>query len=173
MSILDRTSTVARPGFNRWLVPPAAIAVHMCIGQVYGFSVFKKPLARALGITAPVAGDWSEADVGVAYSIALALLGLSAAVFGKWVERSGPRKTMLASLLCFCAGLVLTSLRRALASALAALRGLRADRRHRARARLHLAGVHLDEMVPRPAGHGHRHGHHGVRRRRADRRATG
>lgn len=110
MSFLSRAATVASPGFNRWLVPPAAIAVHMCIGQVYGFSVFKKPLARALGISAPAAGDWSEADVGVAYSIALALLGLSAAFFGKWVERSGPRKTMLASMLCFCSGLILTSL---------------------------------------------------------------
>jgi len=110
MRFLTRDATVASPGFNRWLVPPAAIAVHMCIGQVYGFSVFKKPLARALGITAPSAGDWSEADVGVAYSIALALLGLSAAFFGKWVEHSGPRKTMLASMLCFCSGLVLTSL---------------------------------------------------------------
>jgi len=110
MSFLSRTATVASPGFNRWLVPPAAIAVHMCIGQVYGFSVFKKPLARALGLSAPAAGDWSEADVGVAYSIALALLGLSAAFFGKWVERSGPRKTMLASMLCFCTGLTLTSL---------------------------------------------------------------
>lgn len=101
MKFLDRSHTVAPPGFSRWLVPPAAIAVHMCIGQVYGFSVFKKPLG--------VVG-WTEADVGVAYSIALALLGLSAAVFGKWVERSGPRKTMLASLLCFCSGLVLSSL---------------------------------------------------------------
>ena len=110
MTFLDRAATVAKPGFNRWFVPPAAIAVHMCIGQVYGFSVFKKPLAKALGITAPASGDWSEADVGVAYSIALALLGLSAAVFGKWVERSGPRKTMLASMVCFCSGLVLTSL---------------------------------------------------------------
>ena len=110
MSFLSREATVAKPGFNRWLVPPAAIAVHMCIGQVYGFSVFKKPLARALGVATPSAGDWSEADVGVAYSIALALLGLSAAFFGKWVERSGPRKTMLASMICFCSGLVLTSL---------------------------------------------------------------
>ncbi len=110
MSFLTRDATVASPGFNRWLVPPAAIAVHMCIGQVYGFSVFKKPLARTLGITVPISGDWSEADVGVAYSIALALLGLSAAFFGKWVERSGPRKTMLASMLCFCSGLILTSL---------------------------------------------------------------
>jgi len=109
MSVLSREATIAPSGFNRWLVPPAAIAVHMCIGQVYGFSVFKKPLAKALGITAPTALDWTEADVGVAYSIALALLGLSAAVFGKWVERSGPRKTMLASMLCFCSGLVLAS----------------------------------------------------------------
>ncbi len=110
MSFLSRDATVAKPGFNRWLVPPAAIAVHMCIGQVYGFSVFKKPLAKLIGVTAPAAGDWTEAEVGVAYSIALALLGLSAAVFGKWVERSGPRKTMVASMICFCLGLVLASL---------------------------------------------------------------
>jgi MFS family permease len=110
MISLSREATVAPPGFNRWLVPPAAIAVHMCIGQVYGFSVFKKPLAKVLGITAPGAGDWTEADVGVAYSIALALLGLSAAVFGKWVEKSGPRKTMLASMVCFCSGLILSSI---------------------------------------------------------------
>lgn len=109
MSFLDRDRSVAPPGFNRWLVPPAAIAAHMCIGQVYGFSVFKKPLARALGISAPGPGDWSEVNVGVAYSIALVLLGLSAAFFGKWVERSGPRKVILASLLCFCGGLVLSS----------------------------------------------------------------
>jgi MFS family permease len=107
---LSRESTVAPEGFNRWLVPPAAIAVHMCIGQVYGFSVFKKPLSKLLGIDASGPGDWTEADIGVAYSIALALLGLSAAVFGKWVERSGPRKTMLASMICFCGGLLLSAL---------------------------------------------------------------
>ena len=100
MNFLSRERTIAPAGFNRWLVPPAAIAVHMCIGQVYGFSVFKKPLG--------VIG-WSEADVGVAYSIALALLGISAAIFGKWVERSGPRKTMVASLVCFCSGLIISS----------------------------------------------------------------
>ncbi len=98
--MLDRASTVAPPGFNRWLIPPAAIAVHMCIGQVYGFSVFKKPLATT---------GWTEAEIGVSYSIALALLGLSAAFFGKWVERSGPRKTMLASLIFFCTGLILSA----------------------------------------------------------------
>ncbi len=109
MSFLSRNATIARPGFSRWMVPPAAISVHMCIGQVYGFSVFKKPLAKALGIAAPIAGDWSEADIGVAYTVALAVLGLSAAVFGKWVERSGPRMTMLVSMLCFCGGLVVSS----------------------------------------------------------------
>ena len=109
MNFLSREATVAKPGFNRWLVPPAAIAVHMCIGQVYGFSVFKKPLGKLLGNEAHGFVAWTEADVGVAYSIALALLGLSAAVFGKWVERSGPRKTMLASMICFCSGLVLAS----------------------------------------------------------------
>lgn len=109
MNFLSREATVAKPGFTRWLVPPAAIAVHMCIGQVYGFSVFKKPLAKLLGNEAPGFVAWTEADIGVAYSIALALLGISAAVFGKWVERSGPRKTMLASMICFCSGLVLAS----------------------------------------------------------------
>jgi MFS family permease len=102
ISWLDRAATEAGSGFNRWMVPPAAIAVHMCIGQVYAFSVFNKPLAAELGSTV--------SQVQVAYSIALVMLGLSAAVFGKWVERSGPRKTMLASWLCFCGGLVLAAL---------------------------------------------------------------
>lgn len=110
MSFLSREATIARPGFTRWLVPPAAIAVHMCIGQVYGFSVFKKPLAKVLDTAGASVTPWTEADVGVAYSIALALLGISAAVFGKWVERSGPRKTMFASMLCFCSGLIISSL---------------------------------------------------------------
>lgn len=102
MSFLSREATIAKPGFTRWLVPPAAIAVHMCIGQVYGFSVFNKPLSAELG--APVS------SVQWAYMIALMMLGISAAVFGKWVERSGPRKTMVASCACFCGGLVLTAL---------------------------------------------------------------
>jgi MFS family permease len=81
----------------------------MCIGQIYGFSVFKVPLSQALGVTGPIEGDWSQADVGVAYAIALAVLGISAAVFGKWVERSGPRMTMIAAAICFCGGLVISS----------------------------------------------------------------
>ena len=102
MSILSREATIAGPGFSRWLVPPAAIAVHMCIGQVYSFSVFNKPLSTELGV--------EVSSVNWAYQIALVMLGLSAAFFGKWVERSGPRKTMLVSCACFCGGLILTAL---------------------------------------------------------------
>jgi MFS family permease len=103
MSFLSREATVAKPGFNRWLVPPAAIAVHMCIGEVYGFSVFNVPLTQA-------GAGWTIPQVGWIYSIALFMLGLSAAVFGKWVERNGPRKTMVASCACFCGGLLVSAI---------------------------------------------------------------
>ncbi len=102
---------VARPGFSRWLVPPAAMAVHLCIGQVYGFSVFNQPLTRLVGISSSKPGvDWTLPDVGWIYSIALMMLGLSAATFGKWVDRRGPRCAMLASAACFCGGLVVAAL---------------------------------------------------------------
>ena len=102
MQLLSRERTIAPLGFNRWLVPPAAIAAHMCIGQVYGFSVFNKPLMAELSV--PIS------NIQWAYAIALVMLGLSAAVFGKWVERSGPRRTLVASCACFCGGLLLASL---------------------------------------------------------------
>ena len=110
MSILDRAATVAPPGYNRWLVPPAALAIHLAIGQVYAFSVFKLPLTKALGIAKPTAGDWTQSQIAVTFSIAIVLLGASAAVFGKWVERSGPRKTMIAAGLCFGGGFAIGSL---------------------------------------------------------------
>ena len=111
MAFLDRSSTVAGPEFSRWMTPPAAIAVHMCIGEVYGFSVFNAPLTKILGITQALPGqDWSIPQVGWIYSIALFMLGISAATFGKWVEKSGPRKSMFASMLCFCGGLLIAAL---------------------------------------------------------------
>ena len=103
MNFLSREATVAKSGFSRWLVPPAAIAVHMCIGEVYGFSVFNVPLTQA-------GAGWTIPQVGWVYSIALFMLGMSAAVFGKWVERSGPRKTMVASCVCFCGGLLISAI---------------------------------------------------------------
>lgn len=110
-SLLDRERTVAPPGFNRWLIPPAAMAVHLCIGEIYGFSVFNVPLTRIVGIDRSVEGqDWTIPEVGWIYSIALVMLGLSAAILGRWVERVGPRKTIVASALCFCGGLWLSGL---------------------------------------------------------------
>src|SRR6516162_388451 len=53
--LLARERTIAKPGFNRWLVPPAALAIHLCIGMAYGFSVFWLPLSKAIGINHSVA----------------------------------------------------------------------------------------------------------------------
>jgi MFS family permease len=109
--LLDRERTIAPPGFNRWLIPPAALAVHLCIGEVYGFNVLNGPLTKVVGIDHLAEGlDWTIPQVGWIYSIALIMLGLSAAVFGRWVERVGPRKTMFTSACCFCGGLAISSL---------------------------------------------------------------
>src|SRR6195952_3848068 len=109
-SFFDRERTVAGLGFNRWLVPPAALAVHLSIGQVYAFSVFKLPLTKAIGITTSTAADWTQPQLAWIFSLAICFLGLSAAVFGTWVERVGPRKTMLASALCFGGGFLVAAL---------------------------------------------------------------
>src|SRR4051812_11172393 len=105
MSFLDRQNTIADPSFNRWLVPPAALAVHLSIGQVYAFSVFKLPLTQAIGITHSAPGDWSQPSLAWIFSIAIAFLGVSAAIFGRWVEQNGPRKAMVAAACCFSGGL--------------------------------------------------------------------
>jgi MFS family permease len=108
-SFLDRQSTVAPPGFNRFLVPPAALAVHLCIGQAYAFSTFNIPLTKLIGITASAPGDWSQKQVVWIFSIAIAFLGSSAAVFGRWVERVGPRKSMFTAALCFAGGFLVSA----------------------------------------------------------------
>ena len=100
---------MARPGFNRWLVPPAALAVHLSIGQVYAFSVFKLPLTKLIGVTRSAPGDWTQPELAWIFSLAICFLGLSAAVFGRWVERVGPRKTMVTAALCFGGGLILSA----------------------------------------------------------------
>jgi MFS family permease len=87
------------------------MAVHLCIGEIYGFSVFNVPLTRIVGITRSISGrDWTIPEVGWIFSIALIMLGLSAAILGRWVERVGPRKTIFASAGCFCGGLWLAGL---------------------------------------------------------------
>jgi MFS family permease len=104
LSFLDRERSVAHPGYSRWLVPPAALAIHLCIGQVYAFSVFKIPLTQLLGISKSLPEDWKQSELAWIFSLAIALLGISAAVFGKWLEGAGPRKAMFASATCFALG---------------------------------------------------------------------
>jgi MFS family permease len=106
---LDRARITAPPGINRWLVPPAALAIHLCIGEVYAFSVFKLPLTRLIGGSDCAPGDWSQSDVAWVFSIAIVFLGLSAAVFGSWLERVGPRKAMFASATCFGGGFLVSA----------------------------------------------------------------
>ena len=110
LALLDRQHSIAGPGYNRWLVPPAALAIHLCIGQVYAFSVFKLPLTKLLGITKPAAGDWTQDQLYWIFSIAIVFLGLSAAVFGKWMEANGPRKAMFVSACCFGGGFMVAAL---------------------------------------------------------------
>ncbi len=104
LSFLDRSKTIADAGFSRWLVPPAALAIHLAIGQVYAFSVFKIPLSQLMGLSKPGAGDWKQSQIAWIFSLAFMTLGLSAAAFGKWLEGAGPRKAMFASATCFAAG---------------------------------------------------------------------
>jgi MFS family permease len=107
--LLSRSRTIAGPGFNRWLVPPAALCIHLCIGQAYAFSVFNLPLTRLLGISQSAPGDWKLTDVGWIFSIAIVFLGTSAALFGRWVEDGGPRRAMFTSALCFGLGFVISA----------------------------------------------------------------
>ena len=109
-SFFDRENTIAPPGFSRWLIPPAALSIHLCIGQAYAISVFNLPLSQVIGISEPDVGDWKLTTIGWIFSIAIVFLGLSAAVFGKWLEREGPRKAMFVSAVCFSGGFLVSAL---------------------------------------------------------------
>lgn len=134
--LLAKERTIAGSGFNRWLVPPAALAIHLCIGMAYGFSVFWKPLGGALlgldGTPLPscaagattfmdkLAGtgralfatdcNWTQFDLGWMYTLFFVVLGCSAAIWGGWLERSGPRKAGFVSAICWCGGLLISAL---------------------------------------------------------------
>jgi MFS family permease len=109
LSILDRNHTIAKPGFSRWMVPPAALCIHLCIGQAYAFSVFNLPMTKLLGITQSTPADWKLTDLGWIFSIAIFFLGASAAVFGRWVEEGGPRRAMFTAALCFGGGFIVSA----------------------------------------------------------------
>ncbi len=124
MSLLAKEHTIARPGFNRWLVPPAALCIHLCIGMAYGFSVFWLPLMHAVGISAPLACppdmgvlaklttttcDWDKPLLGWMFTLFFVFLGSSAALWGGWLEHVGPRKAGFVAALCWCGGLMISA----------------------------------------------------------------
>jgi MFS family permease len=123
VGLLDRERIIAKAGFNRWLVPPAALCIHLCIGMAYGFSVFWLPLSRAIGldrsVTCPditligelftTTCDWRVSSLGWMYTLFFVLLGSSAAVWGGWLERAGPRKAGVVAALCWSGGLIISA----------------------------------------------------------------
>ncbi len=106
----SKQRTVAKPGYSRWMVPPAALSVHLCIGQAYAFSVFNKPLTRVIGISESAPDDWKLTTLGWVFSLAIVFLGLSAAFGGKWLEKVGPRVTMFVAACCFGGGFWIAAL---------------------------------------------------------------
>jgi MFS family permease len=124
VGLLSRERTIGRAGFNRWLVPPAALCIHLCIGMSYGLSVFWLPLSRALGVDKAVtcpnpsmlgdlftsSCDWQITNLLFIFTIGIVLLGVSAAVFGGWVEREGPRKAGFVAALCWSGGFLISAL---------------------------------------------------------------
>ncbi len=136
IGLLDKERIIAPPGYNRWLVPPAALAIHLCIGMAYGFSVFWLPLGRALGVAAgtgkPIvcpgdattfggkllmtgnalfttSCDWTQFDLGWMYTLFFVLLGTSAAIWGGWLERVGPRKAAVVAAICWGGGFLISA----------------------------------------------------------------
>ena len=122
---LSKEGIIAGEGYNRWLVPPAALAIHLCIGMAYGFSVFWLPLSKALGIKEPLkcgadigffqelftsTCDWKVSTLGWMYTLFFVLLGSSAALWGGWLERAGPRKAGVVSAICWCGGMLIAAL---------------------------------------------------------------
>ncbi len=106
----SRQRAVARPNYNRWMIPPAALAVHLCIGQAYAFSVFNNPLTRIIGINESAPDDWKLTSLGWIFSLAIVFLGLSATFGGKWLEKVGPRLTMFVAACCFGGGFLIAAL---------------------------------------------------------------
>jgi len=124
LSLFDKQRYIAGPGFSRWLVPPCALAIHLCIGMAYGFSVFWLPLHKALGITKSIDCpkdmsflaeafttncDWKVSSLGWMFTLFFVFLGTASALWGGWLERVGPRKAGFAAAILWCGGLLISA----------------------------------------------------------------
>jgi MFS family permease len=107
---LNKENSIAKNNYKRWFAPIAALSIHLCIGQIYAFSVFNKPLTKIIGITEQLPEDWTLSELGWIFTLAIFFLGASTAVLGKWVEKVGPRKTMFFAAIFFSSGFLLSSL---------------------------------------------------------------
>jgi MFS family permease len=118
--VLAKERTVAGPGFNRWLVPPAALAIHLCIGMAYGLSVFWLPLSKIVGTACPADMswyqeifaancDWKISTISFTFSLAIVVLGSAAALFGGWLEHNGPRKAGFIAAVCWSGGFLISA----------------------------------------------------------------
>ncbi|TBW58127.1 MFS transporter [Marinobacter halodurans] len=116
----SRERTIAGPQFNRWLVPTAALAIHLCIGMAYGFSVFWLPMTHIVTNADPAmcanlsffqaltttTCNWTVPQVTHIFETFIAMLGVSAALWGGWLEHAGPRKAGCIAALCWGGGLI-------------------------------------------------------------------
>ena len=108
--LLSKERIIAPPTFNRWLVPPASVAIHLCIGSVYAWSIYNPALIRVFGVVTPAADDWALSEANRIFTVAIVFLGLSAALAGKWLEEVGPRKVGTVAALCWGGGYLLGGL---------------------------------------------------------------
>jgi MFS family permease len=109
-SLLSKERIIARPGFNRWRVPPASIAIHLCIGSVYAWSIFNPALTKVIGVAGSASPDWSLEQVVWIFTVAIVFLGLSAALAGKWLEKVGPRMVGVVAAFCWGGGFIIGGL---------------------------------------------------------------
>lgn len=102
--LLSKQRIIAPPGYNRWRVPLASIAIHLCIGSVYAWSIYNPPLTKVFGVVTSAADDWSLSEVVWVFTVAIVFLGLAAAFAGKWLEEVGPRKVGVVAACCWGGG---------------------------------------------------------------------
>ena len=104
--LLARERIIAPPGYNRWRVPVASVAIHLCIGSVYAWSIYNPPLTKVFGVVTSAAADWNLGEVVWIFTVAIVFLGLAAAVAGRWLEKVGPRKVGVVAACCWGGGYI-------------------------------------------------------------------